>query len=250
MATHYDDRSKMRSNYPMTDYYPPPAPAVGYPGYPNAPRGYPYAVAPPAGYYVNGYTATPYDSGAYSLVRRVLIGITAGVVMMGMFLFVVWFIYRPRDPVFKINSLSVSNFTIADSKLDAVWDLSFSIWNPNTKLDMQCNELDVLMFYKKNLLTTTSVSPFLLEKMNGTTMQDHFLTSQDLVDDDMEDDRKFGFMVFSVRMRLSASFQNGGEVTKDHKMAILCENLRIYFDGDTGNGKSAPGPWACLLYEY
>ncbi|XP_043716755.1 NDR1/HIN1-like protein 2 [Telopea speciosissima] len=264
MASKYDDdQTKMRTGYPGMGYpppplgmgYPPPTPpaaAAGYPGYPNTHNVYPYAAAPPAAYYNNEYpvaAASPYNSGPYGFLRQIIIGMITTFVIIGMLYFLIWLMIRPRYPVVQIDSLVVSNFTITDSKLDTDWDLSFNIWNPNRKLDMNYKEIDTLIFYGRNLLSTTTSKPFFLEKKNMTTVNEKLVTRKDFVGAEMENERKSGSLLVSVRFRVSATFQKGDSVSREFKMGVLCEYLRIDFAGNTSTGKLAPGTWTCLLYE-
>ncbi|XP_042499915.1 uncharacterized protein LOC122078120 [Macadamia integrifolia] len=253
MASHYDDdQTKMRIGYPPVTGYRPPS-AVAYPGYPpNAHNGYPYTAPPPSAYYNNQQPAAPpYNSGdAYSLLPRIVISMITTLTMIGMLFFLIWLMIRPRYPIVNIESLMVSNFTIVDSEFNADWDLTYYIWNPNKKLDMRCNTIQILIFYGKNLLSTTSMQPLLLEKENATILHKKLETRQDKVSDGyMENDRKTGSMIVSVRLRILAKFQNGDSGTREHKLAVSCDYLRINFLGDTNNGKLAPGPAACTLYE-
>ncbi|KAJ4977609.1 hypothetical protein NE237_008389 [Protea cynaroides] len=248
MATNTKTGYPAATGYPPAPGYPPPSQGA-YPGYPNAPNGYPYS-APPPTYYNNGnYPAGSYDSGSYSLVRRLVIAMTAALVMMSVFFFLVLLILHPREPVFHVDTFTVSNFTIIDSRLNADWDLSFKISNPNTKFDLNFEDIDVLVFYARNLLSTVSMHPLLLQRKNETSVHGKLLTRDDFVGKDMEEDRKSGDLVVGVRIRMTVRFENGGATSRDQKLTAICENLKLNFDGNTGNGKLAPGLSVCTLYE-
>lgn len=209
----------------------------------------------------NGYYTVPddynsnnsYNSGRYSIVKPLVMAITILLVMSGMFFVLAVFIIHPQEPIFKVDTFSVSNFNINnDSLLNADWDISFKICNPNTKFDLFCHEIDALIFYKRNVLSITSLQPFLLGNNDKGFLHDKLETREDLVESDMEEDRKSGIVDFSVRMRFMAIFQMGGGRVWwwNKRLIIFCENLRLYFVGNTGNGKLGPGSSICLLNEH
>ncbi|KAM7264658.1 hypothetical protein ACFE04_002341 [Oxalis oulophora] len=53
----------------------------------------------------------------------------------------------PNPLIFQINSLSISNLNISDTKLAATWNTSFKVQNPNTKLDFHVTRIDGVIYY-------------------------------------------------------------------------------------------------------
>ncbi|XP_043693228.1 uncharacterized protein LOC122643697 [Telopea speciosissima] len=219
----------------------------GYPAKGYSPMSYPL---PQTGEYPEDYPISNYKNKTHSRIRCVFFIITTAVVMIAMLCFLLVFIVHPLRPIFHIDTLSVSNFTIIHSKLNADWNLKFRIWNPNSQMEISFHKINAYIYHKSNKLSNSSIEPVLLVKRNETILADKLETRQEFADKEMEEEWKStGVLDLSVRtkMTLRLQYKNGlGGYTNDRNMVVLCENLKIFFDDNNRNGRSV-GPSDCMF---
>ncbi|KAK7832938.1 uncharacterized protein At1g08160 [Quercus suber] len=229
-----------------------PAPAVGYPpanGYPPPQPGaaYPYN----APYYPNQPYAPPYNNQPYrasssrAFVRTFLIAMIVVFISMGVIIFVLWLVLRPRLPEFRVDSLSLTNFSTSDTSVSGNWNARFSAYNPNKKLSIYYDAVDSMIFCRTEFVAETRIPPFKQSKRNQTFVDASFAAKDAYVDrralGDINADRTRGTLSFNVKLLARAEFKTGGWRARNKIVRVLCQSLLVSISSSntsaSGSGK-------------
>uniref|UniRef100_A0A2N9H225 Uncharacterized protein n=1 Tax=Fagus sylvatica TaxID=28930 RepID=A0A2N9H225_FAGSY len=70
-------------------------------------------------------------------------------IVMGVTIFIVWLVLRPRFPEFQVESVSLTNFSASNSSssITGNWNFRFSVTNPNKKMSISYDVVQCLLFY-------------------------------------------------------------------------------------------------------
>ncbi|KAK7345228.1 hypothetical protein VNO77_15819 [Canavalia gladiata] len=246
--------------YPM--YYPPPGYPMGQNPNPHAyPHGYAYYTNTyPAGYHyppTNVYYGPPPTSSASSRFYRSFI-LCSCMLLMCFFLFslIVTLALRPRLPVYKVASFSVTNFSTAPT-LTGQWNMKITIENPNEKLVAYFSDLKVDVAYKDGVVAVNYASGFVLNRNDQVDMSVTASPKQaerDMIEkntmEDLVKDRGTGSVTFSLKVSSVNMFKSGSYSTRSLEVVAICEGLKVVFQNNNPSGTVDNGgkPIECLLY--
>ncbi|KAK4800252.1 hypothetical protein SAY86_020739 [Trapa natans] len=257
--------------------------AVGYPpviGYPpgHQPPPYPhgygpytnYGGAPPppqGGYYSNptylppqGPPARPAGAMVSGLARGILTAIIILVVLSAIFSVFSYTIVRPKQPIFRLASFSVTNFNISNAVLTASWDAKMFVENPNHKLTAHFDRIQNYVYYKDpgNYLAFNSDSPVSVGTDANTTMTlrasmiNNEQPNKSLLEE-MENDRKSrGSVRFGMAIRLIGTFRSSSWNVVE-RIQVSCQDITVTFNPPattTGNFTRTAGDThkECSIY--
>ncbi|KAK2418523.1 hypothetical protein P8452_62692 [Trifolium repens] len=243
--------------YPNPPPYPYPPPPHGYPPYP--PQGY-NNYPGPGHIHAPYYNATPNyhtgDGGA-SFIR--------GFIMCSCFIFTGFFVstliialmLHPQLPVYKVNSLSVSNFNTSTT-LTGDWNISITVENPNDRLKGYFREFKVDIVHDNNEIAMSTVPNFELEKQEQKQMDVRASSSNAVIAvsyqkwdlDKMSNERLSGSVMFGVRIASMTEFRSPSLTTRNTGMLASCMGLKVVFQGPTGTGMldNKGIPINCTIY--
>ncbi|KAF3953972.1 hypothetical protein CMV_020626 [Castanea mollissima] len=242
--------SRPAAGYPPANGYPPPQPGAAYPY--NAPY-YPNQPYPPP------YNNQPYRaSTSRTFVRTFLIAMIVVFITMGVIIFILWLVLRPRLPEFRVDSLSITNFSTSDTSVSGNWNARLSVYNPNKKLSIYYDAVDSAVSYRTEIVAETRIPPFKQSKRNQTFVDASFAAKDAYVDrralGDINADRTRGTLYFSVRLLARAEFKTGGWRARNKIVKVLCQSLLVSISPSnssaSGSGKlEAPKDcqvgWTC-----
>ncbi|KAL2240045.1 NDR1/HIN1-like protein 10 [Sesamum indicum] len=239
-------------NRPVTGY---PAPNAHPPnGYslnpPPSGAAYPYAAPPPPNAYYN-YQNNPYYPQGYqydadsvrraTCLRRIFAFVIGLVVIFGTITFIVWLVLRPQLPEFRVDSFSMSNFSLGNNSLVSFTSqVRLTARNPNKKMALAYDHIDAVIFYKSDSLSQTTMPPFSQDTKNETSLTANFAAAGSFVDksvvDGINGERgKNGNVNFNLRMLSRVRFESKAWRTRRRFLKVFCGDL---FVGIPANGRS------------
>ncbi|KAF5750577.1 hypothetical protein HS088_TW03G00916 [Tripterygium wilfordii] len=233
--------------YPPAMGYPPGQPGYPYPGYNqyHHHHQHPYTQPPPAAYYNPQAAYYQQQAKSSGLVRGILSAIILVVVLSCMTTIITSLVLRPQIPEFRLETFSVSNFSTKPG-FTANWEGNFTIENPNHKLRVYGDRIESFVFYNHDeILASSDMAPFKLDtgekmmtqtKLSANNTDHGELVVGVAVVDDMAEERSGGSVKFSLRLMVWSTFKSGWW-TRHIDMRVYCEDLKVVFDGVTGNGK-------------
>ncbi|XP_077240058.1 NDR1/HIN1-like protein 26 [Tasmannia lanceolata] len=225
-------------NKPVTGY---PAPHPPYPSGPTA-TAYPYPAPPP--YYQNHPLyppPPPYNSNRNLILRRLItIAVSIFIIIIAI-TFIFWLILRPTLPDFSITSASVSPInTSSSSQLTANWDLTFSVRNPNKKMNIYYDQIDASVFYGSDFISLTSLPPFYQSKENITTVRARLAADSAYIGDgvvsDIAGERSHGAVSFNFKVIAWVRFRSGAWRTRKRILKVFCDDVKIAYANATAFG--------------
>ncbi|ERN16142.1 NDR1/HIN1-like protein 10 [Amborella trichopoda] len=233
------DQSKPVTGYPAAQPYYGATPS----GNPSSANSYP---APPP-YYANPYYQPPpppppqpyYNSATYgsSLIRRAFAIAIAVIIIFGLVSLIFWLVLRPKVPEYTVQSASISQFNLSDSKLTANWNVTLNSFNGNKKMGIYYDEIRVSLYYGSELLSQTGLPPFYQETKNSTVLIARFASDGDFVGDEvgkkMSAQKGNGNVEFNVRLAAWVRFNTGGWRTRRHVLIVLCDHVNIGFNSSS-----------------
>ncbi|KAH9659591.1 Hydroxyproline-rich glycoprotein family protein [Citrus sinensis] len=178
------------------------------------------------------------NSHSSYFVRRLIIALVLLFVLASVISSIAWLIVHPLPPVFTVNSFTVSNFTLLNSRVKGDYELVVSIKNPNKKASLSIDRSDdVCLMYDKSaaVIATAWMGPLCLEKMGQQRQSPRFrsdfcgpLHAGEF--NEMSNDYGSKRMVsFNVIMRIRVRFGYRILPTKQSLMKVSCTNLVAEF---------------------
>ncbi|XP_018829703.1 uncharacterized protein At1g08160-like [Juglans regia] len=242
------DPSRPVTGYPAPNGFPPPQPGVAYP----------YHAPPPPQQSHPYYNPQPYpypSSSSTIFVRRFLTSMIVVFFLIGVSILILWLVLRPRIPDFRVDSLSVSNFSSGSnysSSITGLWNVRFSVYNPNKKMSISYEEVRSSLLYKSEPISQTLIAPFKQGKRNQTVLDAAFSATATYVDrwvvNDISGDRARGSVSFSVIVGARVQFRTGGWRARNRLLRVLCEDLPVGISSNSsGSGTLVGGAKDCRV---
>lgn len=266
------DHHRVIRRVPMAD---PNRPVTGYPaanpqanGYsanpPPSGTAYPYAAPPPPGnpYYNNHQTNAYYPQNYQydqesvrraTCLRRVFAFVIGLVVIFGTITFIVWLVLRPQLPEFRVDSFSVSNFTLGnDSLITFTSEIRLTARNPNKKMTLAYDHIEAVIFYRSGLLSETTVPPFSQDTKNQTSLSANFAAAERFVEkpvlDGINGERSNkGQVNFNLRMLSRVRFEAKAWKTRRRSLKVFCGDLIVGISSNGRSGALTGGPKQCRV---
>ncbi|XP_039054829.1 uncharacterized protein LOC120197327 [Hibiscus syriacus] len=101
------------------------------------------------------------------------------IVIGGLVLVVVYLVFRPRCPLFDLNSVTLNVASLDTGyQLDADFTLAANFTNPNKKADFDFSNMYLDLYFEKTLIATQNIQPFSAVKGQSKFLDFHMITSQ------------------------------------------------------------------------
>lgn len=167
-----------------------------------------------------------------------------------------WLFFGTDIPRFQVRSFSVPTFDFSNnsSTLRATWEVNYTVKNPNHKLMVSFDHVEISLIYKEFLVDTTLIESFQLNPEESSSIRATFEspsprhnTTGSLWLNEMDDDKKNGAMVFDLRLFMAATFSSSNVWRRQTTLKVICGDLRVDFEGPSGNGTWNGKRQDCML---
>ncbi|KAI4348892.1 hypothetical protein L6164_009558 [Bauhinia variegata] len=225
---------------------PHPHPYAGYPnGYANrhAYNYYPQPQGAAGGtYYGSAATMQQYNPAPSNFFRRFIM--CSIFLLMGLFLcsIIANMILRPKAPVYKLESFSVSNFNAGNSSVTADWASKITIENPNKRLNAYFSNLKVTVYHKQvELAHSFWLHGFELQTQQNTHMDVNLsLNSQNSslqiprhVVEEITKERASGTITIGVGLSMLTTFRYRSVLSRSRPIYAFCADIKLSFQGNS-----------------
>ncbi|XP_027348233.1 NDR1/HIN1-like protein 2 [Abrus precatorius] len=111
---------------------------------------------------------TPPEKSISDDIHRIIIIVASVFVILGAIIGVAWFILRPHEPNFVVDSLSLSNFSVSEAQLKGNSNiLTITIRNTNRNEHLVIDPFQVYVYYHdKQLSVATMATPINIRSMS------------------------------------------------------------------------------------
>ncbi|KFK25034.1 hypothetical protein AALP_AA8G058100 [Arabis alpina] len=161
-----------------------------------------------------------------SIIFNILITLA---ILAGIAALIIWLIFRPNAIKFHVTDAKLTTFTLdPTNNLRYNLDLNFTIRNPNRRIGVYYDQINVNGYYGDQRFGNGNVSPFYQGHKN-TTVFGSKLEGQSLVllsggeRKDLDEDLKSGIYRIDAKLRLRVRFKFGLVKTWRFKPKIRCE---------------------------
>ncbi|XP_073023810.1 NDR1/HIN1-like protein 26 [Primulina eburnea] len=244
-----EDRHGPVTGYSVPTHNGPPAAAAAGPPPPN---GY-YNYQPNPYYHQQYYQVSQPDSVQRSSCLRCIFAFVIGLFLIfGTATFIVWLVLRPQLPEFQVDSFSLSNFTFTnESRVFLISEIHLTARNPNSKMSLSYDHVETAVYYKLELLSKTSLSPFSQERKNETPLVAKFagdgsFVEKPLVDGINGEIGKNANVGFDLRLLSWINFESKSWMSRNI-LKVFCGNLVVGIPSNGRPGGLTEGPRPCRV---
>ncbi|KAL7609306.1 hypothetical protein Lser_V15G13736 [Lactuca serriola] len=161
------------------------------------------------------------------------------------FIYVIWVSLFLHPPEFDIQKVTVTNLSISSySQISGDWKVDFMFRNPNSKINLYYDQIEVVVSYKSNSIAQTLLPPFIQGTNNQTTIRATLTSLMMLCVHDQESiKRSHGVITFDVTMTARVQTRVWWGIT--WALTVDCSNLQIAV-GNGGSGTLVGGSKKCM----
>lgn len=220
--------------HPGAGYYPanyparPGASGAAYNGgyaqsYPAYPQPYPTYQAPPPSRYRS---------------RRFLSIIVTLAVIAGIAFLITWLVLRPQRPKFHVENVTVSQLSVANSKLNTTMQFSISARNPNKKIGIYYDEIGARAIYRGQRIGWNQLPTFYQGHRNTSILTFPLSADSQFLETDISNhllgDKATGSMDMTVSLVSWVRFKVGSWRTRHHAVSVFCDVTVHWSNSTTG----------------
>ncbi|CAL5432241.1 unnamed protein product [Camellia sinensis] len=174
------------------------------------------------------YTAQPRQS---KLVRTICMVLIALIVLIGLAVLIIWLSLKPKKPRYSIENASISNLNIANNHLNGTFNFVIRAFNPNSKVSIYYDKVEVYVFYDKDKLAASAGQPFFQPHRNETNL-DEKLVAQNVtltgkVVKDLGLEKAAGNVELDVQMKAKVRFKYGSWKTGHRRLRVFCSPVFV-----------------------
>ncbi|XP_023769888.1 NDR1/HIN1-like protein 10 [Lactuca sativa] len=176
----------------------------------------------------------------------ILVGFIITIVIFFFFSWMLWLDLNSRHPLFRVETLTLSNFSISSNSLiSGKLDANFVVRNPSLRNTLYYDKIEADLFYKSDLISVAILLPFMQGTNNETAIRATFASLTGHVDDRDRDsiingEKMIKFKVVMI-VRVKASAWGVGRTT----FSVYCYNLRIGISSKGNGGTLVGGSKKC-----
>ncbi|XP_061368824.1 uncharacterized protein At1g08160-like [Gastrolobium bilobum] len=169
-----------------------------------------------------------------NLLRFIAMIILALIILVGIAVLIIWLVLRPKHLEYSVEDAAIHNFNLTDANhLYANFDFTIRAYNPNSRVSLYYDSVEVSVRYEDQTLATNAVQPFFQSHRNVTRMNVR-LTAQtvalyDSVPKDIKLERSSGDIELDVLVRARIRFKVGVWKSKHRIMKIFCSPVLVHF---------------------
>ncbi|KAF7818839.1 NDR1/HIN1-like protein 10 [Senna tora] len=181
------------------------------------------SIPPPKSYHRPGRGGDCDDCccGVFCFLLKLLVTI---IIIAGIAVLVFWLIVRPNMVKFHVSDASLTqfNYTTSNSTLFYNLALNITIRNPNRKIGIYYDRIEVRALYQDERLDSVSVTPFYQPHKSSYVVSPLFSGHTILLLASHQTDNTSGIYTIDVNMYLKVRFKVGALTTFKFKPKVIC----------------------------
>ncbi|XP_077226211.1 uncharacterized protein At1g08160-like [Tasmannia lanceolata] len=174
----------------------------------------------------SGPTQTATPARRRPILRCIAITILALIVLIGLLVLIIWLTVKPKKLVYTIEDGSVHGFNLADKTLNATFDLTLRADNPNTRIAIYYDSIEVSVWYEDQIITISDVRPFFQPRRNATRLEVKAVAQStpvlQTVYNDLRHDKSKGEVQLEVRMKARIRFKMAKVKSRHYTLKAYC----------------------------
>ncbi|KAH7542109.1 uncharacterized protein At1g08160 [Ziziphus jujuba] len=168
-----------------------------------------------------------------SFLRIIAMLLLTLIILAGIAVLIIWLVIRPKHLIYTVDEGSIHNFNLSKDHLDSTFDFVIRAYNPNSKVSIYYDKIDVQVDYDDQILAYNGVQPFFQphRSMNRLDVQ---LKAQSVelfpsVVEDLKLERSSGAVELIVRIKARIRFKVGAWRSSHRTLKIFCSPVLVHF---------------------
>ncbi|KAI3461356.1 hypothetical protein Pfo_018019 [Paulownia fortunei] len=172
-----------------------------------------------------------------ALVRCIAGVLLALIILTGLIVLIIWLAVQPKKLKYSLEQGSISGYNLTNDHLNANFHFVLRANNPNRRISLYYDRIDVTVLYEDQKLSINNVHPFYQPRRNVTHL-DMDLVAKDAalygaVARDLRMEKASGSVDLDVKIRAKIRLKVG--VFKIHrKLKVLCGPVTVPFYSSKG----------------
>ncbi|XP_019193969.1 PREDICTED: protein YLS9 [Ipomoea nil] len=176
----------------------------------------------------------------FIVITVVILAAIAGVIF--------YFLYRPEQPNFAVNSLHLSQFNVSSTTLTSKLNISVSARNPNKKLTYFYDPITISTFSGDIPVGTGSFPAFEHGTKNTTTLKTTISTSKQTLDaGDISKLKSKKTLPLTLKLETKVKVKVGGLKTKKVGIRVTCDGIHVNVPGGKSPSKATTSNVDCKV---
>ncbi|KAJ3680483.1 hypothetical protein LUZ60_016761 [Juncus effusus] len=179
--------------------------------------------------------AVPYrQKSKPSILKKIAIALLTLIVIVGLIILIFWLVVRPVPLDYTVEHASVNGFNITSkNELNAMFNLTLRALNPNRRMSVYYDDVDISVWYDGQMIAFTKASPFFQPHKNTKRLDVEAdskytpLTNQ--AAKDLTHDKSIGNIGLEVRVRAWIQFKVGIFKSVHYKLKAYCTPVNVGF---------------------
>ncbi|KAK7412248.1 hypothetical protein VNO78_03699 [Psophocarpus tetragonolobus] len=170
-----------------------------------------------------------------NLLRYIAMIILALIILVGIAVIIIWLVLRPKRLEYSVENAAIHNFNLTDANhLYANFDFTIRAYNPNSRVSIYYDTVEVSVLYEDQTLATNAVHPFFQSHKNVTRLHvgltAQTVTVYESVLKDLRLERSSRDIELDLWMRATIRFKVGVWKSKHRILKIFCSPVLLHFN--------------------
>lgn len=183
-----------------------------------------------------------HDDEKKKLYRSLFAFLLAFVILVLFVILLIWLILRPTKPHFILEDATVYNFNISTptNLLTSNFQISLSSRNPNNRIGILYDRLDVYATYRSQQITLPTLLPASYQGHKDVSVWSPFLSGNNVpvapyIGDSLTQDQMAGTVLINIKVYGRVRWKVGTFVSGKYHLNVNCPAY-ITFGGKSNNG--------------
>ncbi|KAJ0778360.1 putative Late embryogenesis abundant protein, LEA_2 subgroup [Helianthus debilis subsp. tardiflorus] len=175
----------------------------------------------------------------FKLVRLIVIVLLALIIFVGLTVLIIWLTIKPKKLVYSIDDVAIHNYYLSNANhLNATYNLTLSAYNPNKKVSIYYDKVDIIVLYDDETISRGTIDAFYQSKINTTrfklNLASHDVALPDRIARDLKVERTLGRVELRVKLKTRIRFKLGMWKSRqyDH-IKVSCAPLMVHFSSSS-----------------
>lgn len=166
-----------------------------------------------------------------NLVKIIAIVLLSLIVLVGLAVLITWLAIRPKKLVYTIEDGSIHGFNLSHDRLTANFDFILRAHNPNHKVKIYYDAMDVSVLYDDQQIAFYTVEPFYQPRKNVTKLEVKPVANCVLlmrsVSKDLRLEKSSGVVELAVYLKAKIRFKVGMWKLRRRTLKIRCKPVLV-----------------------
>ncbi|KAI3908289.1 hypothetical protein MKX01_027311 [Papaver californicum] len=166
------------------------------------------------------------------LRRCIAITILIIIALLGLAVLISWLAVRPRRLVYTIEAGKVKDFNLHNNHLNSTFDFIIKAYNPNNKISLYYDSIEVIVSYDDQTIAFDVVEPFYQPSSNVTKLEVKPVAKSvsllGSVAKDLKFEKSSGQVDIDVRLKARIRFKLGIWKSSHYNLRVSCSSVVVH----------------------